>query len=611
MTRRIGTALLYLAWRQLVGNLRRWGRRLKKPRYAIATIAGVAYFVLVFGASLFDRKNLIERVPATVAELLPWVLVLPLLLMATLMWLFRPAKLPLPLTEAELQGLLPAPISRRQLLGYGWLKAQPGLLFGACMLGFFGDFRLAPGFFLVLNLFTLHVLALSLFKIHAQQQEPARRVRLERLPLLVLTCLAVLLFLALRPPIEALVGQIFGGGMGNGFLDFQTLVREAATGFQASINGRAYYALTAVLRWSLAPVLAPFGATTWVDGVGFLALVGLHLLLIFRRPIAFEEAALREAPNVKVNLATRLQRKQAGKNRETEPFALPPVGGALLGQPEMAVVWKNFQLGSRSSLKSLTLKLLVTLPLITVVTVLLGAPAWWIGIIAGMGAFLIGFYPLGTGMTFRHDFRADLPKLEILRTWPLPAWRLVAAEIAVPVALAVGTALFGGAACLAVGAGVLLADPPAGTLAGKVAIHLADFGIVFYPTLLILGGLPLSLGLATLSAAAHNLATLVWPGLFPLGFRAPQQGSPALMGTYMLMFIGHFLCLALALLVPALIVALLAGLLHLLGAAVVPWGLPLFGLVGGLLLFAEGAALVVITARRWEQLDASEELLSS
>src|SRR5262249_47034236 len=113
-------------------------RRLREPRYLIGAIVGAAYMyftILARGGPLGGRgpvggapaSSSLQAFGAVAVPLVGLVL----LALASLAWLYPGQSGLLDFTDAEVQFLFPAPMSRRQLLFHRLLRSQLALLFTA------------------------------------------------------------------------------------------------------------------------------------------------------------------------------------------------------------------------------------------------------------------------------------------------------------------------------------------------------------------------------------------------------------------------------------------------------------------------------------------------
>ena len=115
-------------------------RRLREPRYLIGAIVGAAYLYFSFFARFRATRRSARRRPrpsdcpesmAALFALLPALGGVALLVVAAAAWLLPVDSGLLEFSDAELQFLFPAPVSRRQLLIHRMLRSQLGILFGA------------------------------------------------------------------------------------------------------------------------------------------------------------------------------------------------------------------------------------------------------------------------------------------------------------------------------------------------------------------------------------------------------------------------------------------------------------------------------------------------
>src|SRR5829696_8924188 len=119
-------------------------RRLREPRYLAGAIAGGAYMYFSIFGRFRGRRAATARRRRSGGSLseLPWLgPVLPpisgmaLMAFAAVSWAAPLESGLLEFSDAEMQFLFPAPISRRELLIHRMLRSQIGLLFGALIVG--------------------------------------------------------------------------------------------------------------------------------------------------------------------------------------------------------------------------------------------------------------------------------------------------------------------------------------------------------------------------------------------------------------------------------------------------------------------------------------------
>jgi hypothetical protein len=119
---------------------------------------------------------------------------------------------------------------------------------------------------------------------------------------------------------------------------------------------------------------------------------------------------------------------------------------------EVAVVWKNMIALVRNSIAWVVI-------FAATLAFLLGLALWshQTGVYTGIGTtllFMAGFFPLLGPNVFANDLRLDMPRLEVLKSYPITGERLIAAEIAAPLlVISILEMLFATSASIMVGMG--------------------------------------------------------------------------------------------------------------------------------------------------------------
>lgn len=128
-------------------------------------------------------------------------------------------------------------------------------------------------------------------------------------------------------------------------------------------------------------------------------------------------------------LIERMRNAQLGDARSSRGKLVRIPSLALHGRPEVAIIWKNIAAALRGgSWRSQLITFTVSLAVLTVAMRALSSQASdaFLGVTVGWGLMLLFLGPLW----LRFDLRLDLPRLAMLKTMPLPGWRIVLAEIA-------------------------------------------------------------------------------------------------------------------------------------------------------------------------------------
>jgi hypothetical protein len=601
----VNGALLELAWLTFRGRIVRRLRLLRQPRYLLASLASAAYFLFLVVRQLRPWQTLrgqVSLAPRTLA-FLPWGIGLGLALLATLVWAFASAKPALRLSEAEIHFLLPAPLSRRQILSYALWKQQIGVLTGAMVVALLRGVG-PPGqrfsrFFATWALFTLfdlHLKGVNLWKARlAEIPRPAARRQAGAVAAVALVFWGLLLGSLWRIARGFLPGGSFR-------LDGLSGIAAAAAAAAAGLPGR----LLTPFAWIGRPLLGDLAGGGLV--LYLLALLVVHAEWVLRSRGRFEEAALERARR-QLERGARWRaggglRRPAASSRHREPFVLPPTG-----RPELAIFWKNLTLSSRRPLRWRAGVLAALFAALLGITLAFGPSAAVVGTLSGLGIAILFLMPPFCGMFLRNDLRTDLRELETLRPWPIPGWRLLGAELLAPATMALTILGSGYGLMLVAGISAVtwagrtpealsaLRVFPGDLAAGPVTLLVCGYGSVF------LAGLAIAL----LSIALQNVATLLLPAW--LGSTPQSRRGAAVTGQHLLILLAHTIGLLAGLFVPIFLLSLVL---------LVQWHFdvdptyaeaPLLALLVLLPVLAEVALLVRLGGARWDSLDPSREIL--
>ena len=436
----IQTFCFYLA-RSLRNRTVAYVRQLRRPKYLVPALAWLAYMYFFVFRHMFFRRR--PDVRAAVPEFFQ---MLPLLEIGGAILLFGIVLLPwiwpgrggggLRFTEAEIQFLFPAPISRRTLVRFRLVKMQLGILFGVLISFLFfgrGGFSEHPVFFLaalwiVYSFLSLYYVGTTLTQTSLAEHGAAGFKRQAwTLAAVAAVIVAVLVWVKwFIPPFP----ESAGGGF-SAYSDWLAM----ATG-----SGPAYFVLLP-FRALIHPAFAPDYPAFLMSLIPALAILVLSYLWVMRTDVAFEEASLEKARKVAGILEAARSGsfrgfKRSGSKVRKPLFRLAPVGFA-----PVAIFWKN--LISIGRLGTLSI-----LPAIIVVAVGMAVVFGSRGSQRESGAdddrdrlaaVMAGFLTLLGPNMVRDDLRTDLLQVDLLKTYPVPGWGVVLGEVAAPAAfLAVG-----------------------------------------------------------------------------------------------------------------------------------------------------------------------------
>lgn len=510
----VTSALVYLTIASTRNRLSRQLRQLRNPRYAAAVVFGAAYLIVVLGG---QRRS---AAPFSAGSALELPVALGLGAAVVWAWLFGAERRALAFSSAEVSFLFPAPLTRRELVGYKLFRSQLVVLLNTALWTVLlsgrgadaGTWRRMIAIWVLLSTLALHRLGAAF--VRSALAEHGRVGLARRWPTLVAvaaTAAAVVWSMAAAAP------ALSAGA-------------ASLTAIVAALDAAAARPLARLLLWPLRAAARPLtspNASAWASAMGpAAALLALHCLWVLRSDTAFEETAA----EVSMRRAEALARRRAGGAPTPVLRKLPTLLRlATSGHPARAILWKNLVAVLRTRSVT-TLVLLVGLAAAATLFVTLRASAGVAQAVAALaGTWTIFLVAVGPQWV-RNDLRADLRQLALLRTYPLSGASLVAAEVA---ASTVVLTLLQYTTLLVTWL-VLLGDNAFGIGRGERAV-LAAAALLLLPLL------------NYLSLLLHNGAALLFPAWVTIG-RGPRGGVEAL-GQNLFTVVGFLLVLA-VLLVP-------------------------------------------------------------
>ncbi|BDG03809.1 putative ABC exporter domain-containing protein [Anaeromyxobacter oryzae] len=548
-------------------------RRVRQPRYLVATAIGLLYWVFYFVPLVFGRaaRGAGPR-PGAPGAFVELAVTGFGLLAISFYWVFGGDKAAVTFSEAEVQLLFPAPLSRRQLLHWRLLRALAASLLGAA----FTALVLGRGLSGRPLLFTLGAwVAFSTLSFHGVAAALTRASLAEaglsglRRRLLTLAGLAAAVLL--------LAWGIRRVAPPGPFVPTAAYAEAWAAAVDAS-----------PLRWILWPARAPVRlalARTASDFLGALpgalTVLALHYAWVMSSAVQFEEASLeaseRRARNVEALRAGRGPAAfRAGKVRRP-PFAL-----RAEGPPEIAFLWKGLIAGGRAFGSRRTIVAGVAM------LVMLGAIATPFALERGarVGAGVLSATLWAMAVVFgprlvRSDLRADTGSLELLRSLPIRGARIIRGALLAP------------ALTLAVVQWILLPFMAAGLAA---AVDEGTTVAAFIACAAVLGP-ALSLALV----AIQNGILVLLPGW---AAASDRPRGPEALGMNVLMSLGNLLALAVAMIPPGVVGAVLAWAVEPLAGAHAAWVAA--AAAAALVLVVEVWAATLALGAAFDRLDVSE-----
>ena len=364
---------LYLTACSVRNTIRVQLRRLRQPRYLVIGLA----FVLYVGSMMLGRPRTgaFTAVALTSVRAQAIAIGVATLLLGTA-WIL-PVGAPLRFSNAEIQFLFPAPVTRRQLIGYKLVLMLLGSAFsGAFLTIFVGPTRLVPALFfaaksaVVVVVMTIHGVGIATYRSRAKEagERPGGRWRI-----VAAACLLTPL-----------------AGAGLVFVAFSSAAQFAAA--------------------------LPLAALV----------VGVNALWFVRTDSAFEEAATDAAD--KMNRAVATGRFFAHRVSATRfsAFRLAPRGPVA-----SAILWKNWLLLGRMSRQAL-IGGAIMLVFMVVVFVVAAKGDVSADLIGDISLFAVALTALLGPAMLRIDLRHDLAHLALIKTWPVRGATLIRGEVLAP-----------------------------------------------------------------------------------------------------------------------------------------------------------------------------------
>jgi hypothetical protein len=555
-------AFVYLTLCSVRNRLTWQLRRLRSPRYAAALAAGALYFWY-----LFFRPDSSAPLNGVVGG--SWSLLVGSLLLAGLAanwWLIGGHRGALAFSPAEVHFLFPAPVTRRGLIHFKLLRAQSLILVNTLLwVGLLGRGRTelnsglrALALWTLFSTLHLHRLGASLVRAGAMEHG-ASGVRRGALPFAIFSAAFVALAWALMTAAPAL-----RAAWAAGLFPFLT---EAGRALQAPVPATILLPFRAIL----APGLATTAAEWAREMVPAVAIMFAHYAWVMQTDAAFEEAAVEASTRRAARLAARGGSAPVVPSHTVARSTRIPLRPT--GHPAVAILWKNLVSVTRAVrlIQILVPFLAGALALLVVTAMQPGGTA--VTQLAGVLLLSWSGLLIATGpLWIRYDLRQDLPRLELLRSYPLPGWAVVTAEIAASTVILTTAQI----ALLVLSYLAYLGDPTVDLSIGRRTALLAAAAVA----------LP---AINVLALTIQNAAALLFPAWVRLGSARP--GGVEAMGQSLITTVATLLLLLLLLLVPG---GAGGALAYLLRPAMGDWAA-----VPGLLLAVALVGLEMVPIARW------------
>lgn len=498
-------------------------RRLRRPRYAVAIVAGLLYVGWIVSGIAGGAGG---EEPAPFTDVLELAAPLVLLVLAGIWWLAGGYESALAFSPAEVHFLFPAPLHRRTVLHVRLLRSQGAIALNAAIFTLFfhagalgWPFRLVS-LWILLTTLHLHQVGSSLVRLGTTRGRPGLR----RLAwtLTVFAAVAGVLLWNAASALPAIRAAPDG---------------EAAwAALREALERPSLRLVLLAPRMLLAPLLAA-DVGSWAAALpAALGLAVLHYLWVIRTDARFEEAAA-EAGRRR---AARLEALRSGRSalalleRGGPPsrpwFRLRPTGPAAV-----AFFWKSFLDFTRTIRKAIVALMVGGAAAVFLLIAFLDGSMEAGAEVVVVLSLVLPLLLLAMGpLVFRVDLRKDLLLLDLLKTYPAPGAAVVTGEVLAAAAALTVTQL----AFVALGLPfvplldlepLLLARVAAGAGAALLLLPLVNL----------------------VAMAIQNALVLLLPGWMHLG--ADRTQGVEMMGQFMVATLVNALLMALALAGPALL----------------------------------------------------------
>jgi hypothetical protein len=419
------SASLYIVACTAKNRLRVRLRRLREPRYLIGGLAGAAYLYFAVFLRLTGARGRRSRQPISAGSLLSaysgaaGFAGAGLLLAAVLAWILPSDSGLLAFSEAEIDLLLPAPVTRRQLLIHRLLRSQLPLLFGALIsavfvpLAFGARLRFGVGMFILFVTARVYFTGVTLARARLGAPAAADR-RAAWAPLaLLLGALAI---------VGISIARVQQSMPARGLVDvFVNIGRAIGSGPAAA----ALWPFTAVAR----PLLAASYAEFLLRLAGALGVLALTLAWVL-----YSDELFQHSPDAVPKPGARGERSASAPRARNVGWTL-----GLLGRTETVFLWKNAMQTLRGA------NMMTVLPFVApaIVLAVTGATARMSATgargpaasLAIASLVVAAFSALLGPQAIRTDLRGDLRHLDVLKTWPVKSAAVIRGEMLWPAVL--------------------------------------------------------------------------------------------------------------------------------------------------------------------------------
>jgi hypothetical protein len=562
-------ATLFIVSHTAKNRFRQRLRRLREPRYLLGAIAGLGYltFTLVIRTRAYEVRGGSPETESLFALMGPIVGGVALAVAALASWMLPVPSTLLDFSRAEIAFLFPAPMTRGTLVLYRLVRSQMVVFTAALIMTLAYPVGSIPARARgLVSVWLLLMTVRTFFAIVVLARSSGRGwsgIRAFGWPALVVPLGAVV---AVTGPVFTALGDI------TRLSPFEVPGRLAEVVFEGAGASRA-----SVLLTPFTALLTPLFAKTLPQFLAALPAAAAMCALTVLWLVVADRASTVQADA----MAERQVTRQAQASGTYVPRAVSWRLG-WSGPQEVLFLWKAATQTWRTVDRRVFIRGLLLLGWLVGVSLLV-TRGRSLTLLFGVGATWAALFSiLMMPQMLRLDLRQDLEHMALLRSWPVRGAALVRGQILWPALLVIAMAWFFGGMAM----GLSINSPSRMPLGTRLAAWSAF--------LLIAPGVVLA------QYTVHNAVAVLFPGWVPIGPNRPRGVDAA--GQRLLLLIGNWLGLLLALIPGAIVIALLSFTLR---RALGPVVLPIGAFVTTMAVCAEVWAVTEWLGRAWDRLDVT------
>lgn len=535
-------------------------KRTRDVRYLAGMVLVFAYLYFVLGRSMSHERTSGSQGVVVLG------LLLFLVISSLFNWWIEERDHPLALNKPQAQFLIPAPLTSRQVMLFKLLTSLPTLLWGAIVMGlvFRGGLSPHPAQ-RILTAFIL-VVAIQLQRVGAALARAPRRTGSGSARPIIVGIVRLWLVAATAVGLA----QVASVAAENGVLGLEKIGIPFAVAYQLPWS-LAVWPFSALLAPAYDLTLPAFASSIAIA----LVIVAIEAALVFQGDPEWDRIGIARTRDERLSA-----RREKKRSRRSEGSLWERYITSLVKRPAAALTWKNLIASRRIQPLGAGVVLAIGVPIFLAATLLpaLQQLTPFAAGIAGTWAALLLF----AGPNFvRNDLRLDLPRLRLLRTYPITSLEICAAEVAASVTVLMFLQLV----LLILSTAALLFNPMIPVAPGRK--------LVFALALACL--LP---GLNAINVSGQNIFALVFPKWATLGAKRPTRSTNP--GQYYFSLLISVVVFVLSMIVPAIAAA---------GVAFVAWPLGISiaiisgALVAGAIALGEAALVLRWMATLFDRVD--------